>query len=152
MAPASKIGHPLAGILYHENMLVVSKLALPSAAVGTLAGKDVTKPLDIERLSDGDVKRLEVKKRHKRSEDSRSGRDRYKIDQWLRAWVQRSINFFIRVSTYHGASDEVITEVEITKKEDIERLPPRWHSLTLRQQRPHQQRHRSQIQLQRGKS
>ena len=108
-------------------MLVVSKLALPSVAVDTLTGRDVTKPLDIEQLSDQDVKRLEFNKRHIKSEDSRSGRDRYRIDRWLRAWVQRSIDFFIRVSTYHGASDEVITEVEITEEEDIERLPLRWH-------------------------
>ena len=152
MAPAPKIGHPLAGILYHENMLVVSKLALPSAAVDTLAGKDVTQPLDIERLSYRDVKRLEFSKRHKKSGDSRSGRDRYRIHRWLRALVQRSIDFFIRVSTDHGASDEVIPEVEITEEEDIERLPLRWHSSTLRQQRPNQQRHYGQTQLQRGKS
>ena len=52
MAPASKIGHPLAGILYHENMLVVSKLALPSAAIDILAGKDVTerKPIIADYL------------------------------------------------------------------------------------------------------
>ena len=37
MALAPKIGHALADRLHDEKMLVVSKLALPSAAVDTLA-------------------------------------------------------------------------------------------------------------------
>ena len=82
MAPAPKIDRPQAGIMYHENTLVVLKLALPSAAVDALAGKDVTKFLDNERLPDRDVKRLKLRKCHKKSEDSRSGRDRYRIDWW----------------------------------------------------------------------
>ena len=151
MAPALKIGRSLEDILYHENTLAESKLALPSAAVNALVGRDVTKVLDIERLSDRDVKRFELSKHHAKSEDSCLGQDGHRIDRWLRAWVQRSINFFIRESTYHGASDEV-TKVEITEEEDIERLQLRWHSSTLRQQQPNQQQRRGLIQLQRGRS